>query len=104
MFRGPIGFLSNIIWNILTKLNICQKATYKYDVAAATNITISLPGTSEADAERRRKKALAVLQERMANIESPEEGWSDDEETPEKTPEKTEASVKIENEVADQVA
>ncbi|CBY20991.1 unnamed protein product [Oikopleura dioica] len=105
VFRGPIGFLSNIIWNILTKLKICQKATYKYDVAAATNITISLPGTSEADAERRRKKALAVLQERMANIESPEEGWSEDEETsPEKAPEKTEASVKIENEVADQVA
>jgi len=80
---------------------------------------LSLPGTSEADAERRRKKALAVLQERMANIESPEEGWSEDEETnPEKgtftlgkmiitnflAPEKTEASVKIENEVADQVA
>ena len=53
----------------------------------------------------------------MANIESPEEGWSDDEETPEKgkcsheiklinilASEKTEASVKIENEVANQAA
>ena len=47
------------------------------------NIPIfSLPGTSESDAERRRKKALAALQERMATIESPEEGWSDEEETP----------------------
>ncbi|CAG5113341.1 Oidioi.mRNA.OKI2018_I69.chr2.g7452.t1.cds [Oikopleura dioica] len=103
IFRGPVGFLSNIIWNILVKLRICQRATYKYDVAAASNITISLPGTSEADAERRRKKALAALQERMATIESPEEGWSDEEETP-KAPEKAEASVKIENEVADPVA
>ena len=25
-----------------------------------------------------------MLQERMANIESPEEGWSDDDETPDK--------------------
>ena len=56
VFRGPIGFFSDMVYKILIKLKICSKATYQYDVAAPTNITISLPGTSEADAERRRKK------------------------------------------------
>ena len=56
VFRGPIGFFSELVYSILIKLKVCSKATYQYDVAAPTNITISLPGTSEADAERRRKK------------------------------------------------
>ena len=40
----------------------------------------SLPGTSEADAERRRKKALAVLSKRLQSVETQEEAWSDDDE------------------------
>ena len=42
---------------------------------------LSLPGTSEADAERRRKKALAVLSKRLQSVETQEEAWSDDDET-----------------------
>merc|ERR1712131_398573 len=69
VFRGPIGFMSEVVYNILIKLKVCSKTTYQYDVAAPTNITISLPGTSEADAERRRKKALAVLSKRLQRVE-----------------------------------
>ena len=46
-----------------------------------SNKTSSLPGTSEADAERRRKKALAVLSKRLQSVETQEEAWSDDDET-----------------------
>ena len=38
----------------------------------------SLPGTSDADAERRRKKALAVLSKRLQSVETQEDAWSDD--------------------------
>ena len=89
-----------------------NKATYQYDVAAPTNITISLPGTSEADAERRRKKgswsfmkvflsffekslkkikALAVLSQKLKSVETQDEAWSDDE--PTKTEESTAVTI-----------
>ena len=93
-------------------LLIGNQATYQYDVAAPTNITISLPGTSEADAERRRKKgnssfikvvfhflkkiakkiiALAVLSQKLKSVETQDEAWSDDE--PTKTEESTAVTI-----------
>ena len=39
-FKGPIGFASEVVYNILIKLKVCSKTTYQYDVAAPTNITI----------------------------------------------------------------
>jgi len=84
VFRGPIGFFSEMVYSILVRLKICSKATYQYDVAAPTNITISLPGTSEADAERRRKKALAVLSQKLKSVETQDEAWSDEDDKPSK--------------------
>jgi len=100
VFRGPIGFASEVVYNILIKLKVCSKTTYQYDVAAPTNITISLPGTSEADAERRRKKALAVLSKRLQSVETQEEAWSDDDETTNQKETKTEEKVEIKSETA----
>jgi membrane associated rhomboid family serine protease len=99
IFRGPIGFLSDTVYNLLVRLRICSKATYNYDVAAPTNITISLPGTSDADAERRRKKALAVLSKRLQSVETQEDAWSDDDNDTKQTTKGSDAPDSVEIEV-----
>jgi len=105
VLRGPIGFFSNALFNILVKFRICQKTTYRYDVAAPSNITISLPGTSEADAERRRKKALAVLNQRLQSVETnDEEAWPTEEEEKTETHAETSDAPPEKVEVTDEVA
>ena len=47
--KGPIGFMSEVVYNILIKLKVCSKTTYQYDVAAPTNITIRFLEALERD-------------------------------------------------------
>ncbi|XP_039271107.2 transmembrane protein 115-like [Styela clava] len=64
-FQGPIGLISDIIYNFLLKLRICRKTVYRYDVGAPSNITLTLSGVNALDAERRRNKAIKALDERL---------------------------------------
>ena len=42
------------VYSFLVKIKVCKKQVRTYDVGAPSPITISLPGTDPADAERRR--------------------------------------------------
>nr|CAB3267031.1 transmembrane protein 115-like [Phallusia mammillata] len=84
---GPVGILSNTIFNILLKVKICRKTSYRYDVGAPSKITITLSGVDALDAERRRNKAIKALDERLQKAETNQEAtteWPDldDEQTP----------------------
>lgn len=65
MMQQPVGIMSQIIYNLLVKLKVCRKTVYRFDVGAPGNITITLPGVDALDAERRRKKAIKALDERL---------------------------------------
>ena len=54
---------------ILVKCKVCTKPVQKYDMGAASGITISVPGAESQDAERRRQIALRALSERLSKIE-----------------------------------
>eukprot|EP00112_Aurelia_sp_Birch-Aquarium-sp1_P006744 Seg1738.12 transcript_id=Seg1738.12/GoldUCD/mRNA.D3Y31 product="Transmembrane protein 115" protein_id=Seg1738.12/GoldUCD/D3Y31 len=101
--RPPIRKISLIIFNILIKTGICKTPVRTYDVGALSAITISLPGMSPNDAERRRRKALRALNERLKREQSShednnEESWpSIDDETTKKGTEASDVIVDIEN-------
>ncbi|XP_078595611.1 transmembrane protein 115-like [Branchiostoma floridae x Branchiostoma japonicum] len=75
--QAPIAILANMVYSGLVKIKVCKKTVKRYDVGAPSSITISLPGTDPADAERRRKKALQALNERLSKVQQPEEEEGD---------------------------
>jgi len=80
ILRPLVGFISNVLFKTAVKLGLCKYPVRTYDVGGPSSITISLPGSDPADAERRRKKALRALNERLERfVPSPddadEESW-----------------------------
>ncbi|XP_047135158.1 transmembrane protein 115 [Hydra vulgaris] len=77
--RFPVRFLSNNLFRLMVKIGVCTNPVKTYDVGAPSSITISLPGSDPVDAERRRKKALRALNERLVKMKktSPdnEDSW-----------------------------
>ncbi|XP_071960562.1 transmembrane protein 115-like [Antedon mediterranea] len=69
IIRPPIAVFSNTVHGFLVKIKVCKKQVRKYDVGAPSAITITLPGTDPADAERRRQLALKALNERLTRVE-----------------------------------
>ncbi|XP_071488161.1 transmembrane protein 115-like [Diadema antillarum] len=67
--RPFVAILANTVHSFLVKIKVCKKQVRKYDVGAPSPITISLPGTDPADAERRRQIALKALNERLSKVE-----------------------------------
>ncbi|CAK8687769.1 unnamed protein product [Clavelina lepadiformis] len=65
-----VGVVSDTTYNILLKLKICHKTSYRYDVGAPSKITITLSGVDALDAERRRNKAIKALDERLQKSQS----------------------------------
>lgn len=63
--RPLVSVISNILFKFAVSIRLCSHPVRTYDVGAPSSITISLPGTDPADAERRRKKALRALNERL---------------------------------------
>ena len=47
-------FCFHVVHSFLVRIKVCKKQVRKYDVGAPSPITITLPGTDPADAERRR--------------------------------------------------
>eukprot|EP00794_Sanderia_malayensis_P015685 gene15685-17267_t len=97
--RPPVNRISQLIFNILLKIGLCKAPVRTYDVGAPSSITISLPGSSPSDAERRRRKALRALNERLKKEqetlpEKTEESWPsiDDENALKETEENEEES------------
>lgn len=65
LLQGPVGVMSNAIYQLLLTLRICRKTSYRYDVGAPSKFTITLSGVDAFDAERRRNKAIKALDERL---------------------------------------
>jgi len=94
--RPAASVLSEILYRILVRLGLCQNPVRTYDVGGPSSITISLPGSDPADAERRRKKALRALNERLTQMQQKSsqqemetiDGWPllENESTPSSTP------------------
>jgi len=73
--QPPIGIISNVVFSLAVKCRLCKKPVRRYDVSAASGITISLPGAESQDSERRRQIALRALSERLSKTESPSAQW-----------------------------
>lgn len=68
IIRPFVGIISNILFKIAVRLGLCKYPVRTYDIGGQSSITISLPGSDPADAERRRKKALRALNERLEHL------------------------------------
>lgn len=103
ILRPPVRVLSTALFKVLVSFGVCKNPVRTYDVGAPSSITISLPGTDPADAERRRKKALRALNERLVQMQQKsqpdeeEENWPTIEDelqkSAKKNEEKTEQSI-----------
>ena len=49
-----VAVVANIVFAVLVRLRVCQLPQRKYDIGAPTTITVSLPGASLQEVERRR--------------------------------------------------
>lgn len=67
--RPATSVLSSILYGIMVRAGLCKNPVRTYDVGGPSSITISLPGSDPADAERRRKKALRALNERLTQMQ-----------------------------------
>ncbi|XP_067936339.1 transmembrane protein 115-like [Watersipora subatra] len=76
-----VAIISNTIFSLLIRVGVCKKPQRKYDVSSPTTITVTLPGTDPADAERRRQLAIKALNERLSKTgdEASWPGLEDDE-------------------------
>ena len=55
LYRPLVGLVSGSVFQVLVMASICPEAVRTYDVgASSSNITITLPGTLPADAQRRK--------------------------------------------------
>eukprot|EP00795_Rhopilema_esculentum_P010441 gene10441-19145_t len=52
--QPAIKSISVVVYNFLVRIGVCKTPVRTYDVGSSSGITISLPGTSPNDAERRR--------------------------------------------------
>jgi membrane associated rhomboid family serine protease len=77
--RPLVGLVSTVLFKFAVSVGLCKLPVRTYDVGAPSSITISLPGTDPADAERRRKKALRALNERLERQKSPDDDQLEDE-------------------------
>lgn len=106
VIRPPIAVTANSVYSFLVKVKVCKKQIRKYDVGAPSPITIVLPGTDPADAERRRQIAIKALNERLSRVEEQSEWPSMEEGGPaspatstSSTVSKEKATVAVESEV-----
>eukprot|EP00050_Salpingoeca_kvevrii_P020886 m.103638 g.103638 ORF g.103638 m.103638 type:complete len:357 (-) comp9071_c0_seq1:106-1176(-) len=60
-----IGIISNQIFRLVVLLHICPKEPQQYDLGGPSTIKIALPGVRQADANRRRDRALRDLESRL---------------------------------------
>ncbi|GAA5816155.1 hypothetical protein MFLAVUS_009681 [Mucor flavus] len=68
-FLHPIiGFVSNIVYGLLVKLNCCKPAPRNYDIEIGVT---AVPGSARAEAERRRALALKALDMRLSKSPTP---------------------------------
>jgi len=70
-----ISVFANTVFELLVKIKLCKPFVKKYNVAAPSNITITIPGPETADENRRRQKALKALNDRMKLKETTGEAW-----------------------------
>merc|ERR1712002_749859 len=76
--RPIISLVSAALFKVAVSIGLCKLPVRTYDVGGPSSITISLPGSDPADAERRRKKALRALNERLERQKSPEDHIDED--------------------------
>jgi len=76
--RPVVSLVSTVVFKFAVSVGLCKLPVRTYDVGAPSSITISLPGSDPADAERRRKKALRALNERLER-QKPDDEQLDDE-------------------------
>ncbi|CAF0933289.1 unnamed protein product [Didymodactylos carnosus] len=80
-----ISVLANTVFELFVRIKICKPFVKKYNVAAPSSITITIPGAEAADADRRsthtfstffllRQKALKALDDRLKQSS---EAWPD---------------------------
>jgi len=58
--RPTVTVLSGVLYGVLVKIGLCKNPVRTYDVGGPSSITISLPGSDPADAERRRYMAFVT--------------------------------------------
>jgi len=64
--QPPISNFSNFVFNLVQKCGFCKSATANISQTGYSLTSSSLPGNDPADAERRRNRALKVLDERLS--------------------------------------
>jgi hypothetical protein len=69
-----IAVIANLVYSLLVRLHICRTLQRKYDIGAPTTITVTLPGASAQEVERRRVLAIKALNDRL-NTASPPASW-----------------------------
>ncbi|XP_065916649.1 transmembrane protein 115-like [Dysidea avara] len=68
-----VSVASGSVFHLLVMTSICPEAVRTYDVGASSSaITITLPGTLPADAQRRKQRAIKALNERLNKLDQPQ--------------------------------
>jgi len=49
-----VAVLSNVVYALLVRLHVCRTPQRKYDISSPTTITVTLPGATAQEVERRR--------------------------------------------------
>lgn len=49
-----VAVIANVVYALLVRLRVCRTPLRKYDISAPTTITVTLPGASAQEVERRR--------------------------------------------------
>ena len=49
-----VAVIASVVYALLVRLHICRTPQRKYDISAPTTITVTLPGASAQELERRR--------------------------------------------------
>ncbi|XP_055342776.1 transmembrane protein 115-like [Paramacrobiotus metropolitanus] len=73
VLQPPVSKVVNIFHGVLVKLRILKKQQRKYNFAESlpSGISVTLPGSSQLDAERRKQIALKALNDRLSSPEIP---------------------------------
>jgi len=69
VLQPAISVLANSLFEFFIKIGLCRKPIKRFvdSTSGPSSIQISLPGSDNSDAERRRQKALKLLSERLVN-------------------------------------
>jgi hypothetical protein len=65
-----VTIIANVVHSLLVRLHVCRTPQRKYDVGAPTTITVTLPGASAQEVERRRLLAIKALNDRLNSAPS----------------------------------